>query len=168
MSLKGRTVDLLCEVAAAGPWRSAFERALVLYGHRYPTSRTLLSICRHFGAKLIEREGEEFSRVAVFDTGGKMSCSGERSLAQLSLFYYFVGTINGQHDDEGGVARLFRRLVREGDVFFDLGANFGFYSSYVLPLCGRSGCPSECAVARRLIPMPADLHPFCRQHFPRS
>jgi FkbM family methyltransferase len=126
-------------MAAAGPWRSIFERALVFCGHRYPTSRILLSFCRHFGSKLIKREGLGFSRVAVFDTGGKMFCSGDSSLAELSLFYYFVGTIIGQHEDERGVARLLRRLVREGDVFFDLGANFGFYSSYVLPLCGNSG-----------------------------
>src|ERR1700686_80594 len=93
-SLKGRTVDLLSEMAAAGPWRSVFERALVFLGHRYPRSRIVLSFCRHFGSKLIKREGGGFSRVAVFDTGGKMLCSGESSLAQLSLLYYFLGTLN--------------------------------------------------------------------------
>ena len=139
MSLKGHTVDFISEIAATGPWCTAFEKALVSFTHRYPTNRTLLSLCRHFGSKLIRREGESFSRLAVFDTGGKMSCSGASCLAKLSLSYYFVGTINGQHEDEQGVARLLRRVVRNGDVFFDLGANFGFYSSYVLPLCGRSG-----------------------------
>jgi FkbM family methyltransferase len=139
MSLKGSAVELLSEAAAAGPWRSAFESALVFFGHRHPTSRTLLAFCRHFGSKLIKREGEGFSRVAVFDTGGKMFCSGESWLAQMSLRYYFVGTINGQHEDEQGVARLFKRFIKKGDVFFDLGANFGFYSSYILPLCGKSG-----------------------------
>ena len=68
-----------------------------------------------------------------------MLCSGESSLAQLSLLYYFLGTLNSQHEDERGVLRLLGQLVQEGDVFFDLGANFGFYSSYVLPLCGMSG-----------------------------
>lgn len=139
MSLKGQTVEVLTEVAAAGPWRFAFEKALVSLSHKRPGSRTLLSFCRHFGSKLIEREGVGFSRVAVFDTGGMMRCGGDSSLARLSLLYYFIGTINGQHEDEQGVARLFKRVIREGDVFFDLGANFGFYSSYVLPLCGKSG-----------------------------
>jgi FkbM family methyltransferase len=139
MSIKGRVVKTLTEIGIAAPWRSAVERALFSLGHKYPTSRSVLSFCRHFGSKLIEREGNEFTRVAIFETGGKMSCGGERTLAELSLFYYFCGTITGQHEDEQRVVRLFRRLVREGDVFFDLGANFGFYSCYVLPLCGRSG-----------------------------
>jgi FkbM family methyltransferase len=158
MSLKGRTVDLLSEVAAVGPWRSAFERGLAFVGHRYPTSRSVLSFCRHFGAKLIKREGDGFSRIAVFDTGGRMFCGGDNCLGQLSLLYYFVGTITGQHEDEKGVVRLLRQVVREGDVFFDLGANFGFYSSYVLPLCGKSGAvhsfePNRCLFLhlRRLI-----------------
>src|SRR6266478_197887 len=139
MSIKGRVVKTLSKIGIAAPWRSAVEKALVSLGHKYPTSRSVLSFCRHFGSKLIEYEGNEFTRVAIFETGGKMSCGGERTLAELSLFYYFCGTITGQHEDELRVVRLLRRLVREGDVFFDLGANFGFYSCYVLPLCGRSG-----------------------------
>jgi FkbM family methyltransferase len=75
----------------------------------------------------------------VFETGGMMLCAGERSLAQLSLSYYFSATITGQHEDERCVVRLVRRLIREGDIFFDLGANFGFYSFYVAPLCGKTG-----------------------------
>src|SRR5215472_15485829 len=136
MSIKGHTVNLLSGVAAAGPWRSAFERVLVSLGHKRPTDRMIRSFCHHFGAKLIRREGNGFSRRAVFETGGMMLCAGERSLAQLSLSYYFSGTITGQHEDERCVVRLVRRLVRDGDIFFDLGANFGFYSLYVAPLCG--------------------------------
>ncbi len=139
MSVKGHVVDLLGGVAVAGPWRSTVEKALVSFAHKYPTSRTVLSFCRHFGGKLVEREGSSFSRRAVFETGGVMFCGGEKKVAQLSLMYYFLGTITGQHEDEQGVAQCLQRLVREGDVFFDLGANFGFYSFYVAPLCGRSG-----------------------------
>jgi FkbM family methyltransferase len=139
VSIKGRVVKTLSEIGIAAPWRSAVEKALVSLGHKYPTSRSVLSFCRHFGSKLIECEGNEFARVAIFETGGKMSCGGERKLAELSLFYYFCGTITGQYEDELRVVRLLRRLVKRGDVFFDLGANFGFYSCFVLPLCGRSG-----------------------------
>jgi len=139
MSIKGRAVKLLSGAAAAGPWRSAFERALVSLGHKHPTDRAVTSFCRHFGAGLMRREGNGFSRRAVFETGGMMLCAGERSLAQLSLSYYFSGTITGQHEDERRVVRLIKRLVREGDIFFDLGANFGFYSFYVAPLCGKTG-----------------------------
>ena len=139
MSIKGRVVKTLSEIGIAAPWRSAVEGTLVSLGHKYPTNRSVLSFCRHFGSRLIEYEGDEFARVAIFDTGGKMSCAGDRALSELSLFYYFCGTITGQHEDELRVVRLIRQLVREGDVFFDLGANFGFYSCYVLPLCGKSG-----------------------------
>ncbi len=152
MSIKGRAVELLSEVAADGPWRSAFERTLVSFGHKYPTSRTVTSFCRHFGSKLVEREGAGLTRMAVFETGGKMFCGGEKSLAQLSLFYYFFGTIAEVHTtDEQGMVQLLRRLVREGDTFFDLGANLGFYSCYLLPLCGQSGAvhafePNPCLI----------------------
>ncbi len=81
-----------------------------------------------------------------------MSCGGERKLAELSLFYYFCGTITGQHEDEQRIVRLLRRLVREGDIFFDLGANFGFYSCFVLPLCGRSGAVHAFEANPSLIP----------------
>ena len=152
MSIKGRVVKTLSEIGIAAPWRSAVEGALVSLGHKYPTSRTVLSFCRHFGSKLIEYEGNEFGRVATFETGGKMSCGGERTLAELSLFYYFCGTITGQHEDERRVVRLLRQLVRNGDVFFDLGANFGFYSCYVLPLCGMSGAVHAFEANPGLIP----------------
>lgn len=154
MSIKGRAVDLLSGLAVAGPWRSAFERALASLGHKHPTSRTIVSFCRHFGSKLIDREGKSFSRRAVFDTGGVMLCEGENSVAQVSLFYYFFGTIIGEvHTaDEQGVVQMLRRLLREGDVFFDLGANLGFYSCYSLPLCGRSGAVHAFEANPSLIP----------------
>jgi FkbM family methyltransferase len=139
MSIKGNIVKTLSGIGVATPLRATIEKVLVSLGHKYPTNRSILSFCRHFGAKLIEREGSEFERVALFETGGKMSCWGEKSLTELSLFYYFCGTITGQHEDELRVVRLLRRLVRKDDVFFDLGANFGFYSCFVLPMCGPTG-----------------------------
>jgi len=139
MTVRGNVVDLLSGAAVTGPWRSTCEKALVSLGHKHPTSRTIISFCRHFGGKLVDREGSSFSRHAVFETGGVMFCGGEKKVAKQSLMYYFLGTITGQHEDERGVAQCLRRLVREGDVFFDLGANFGFYSFYVAPLCGKSG-----------------------------
>jgi FkbM family methyltransferase len=68
-----------------------------------------------------------------------MSCGGEERLAPFSLMYYFLGTITDQHEDEKPLVKLFRRAVRDGDVFFDIGANFGFYSWFVGPLCGKAG-----------------------------
>jgi len=87
-----------------------------------------------------------------------MFCGGDSSLAQLSLLYYFVGTLQGQHEDEQGVVRLLKKLVKEGDVFFDLGANFGFYTSYVLPLCGKSGAIHSFEPNLFLIPHPLPFY----------
>jgi FkbM family methyltransferase len=152
MSIKGRTVSFLSEIAVATPLRSTFERTLVSLGHKYPTSRTVESFCRHFGSKLIEQEGNGFARVATFESGGNMFCGGEKRVAPLSLMFYFFGTIWGQHEDEQPVVRCFRRLVREGDVFFDLGANLGFYTCYTVPLCGKSGAVHAFEANPYLIP----------------
>jgi len=143
---------LLSDIAIAAPWRSTFERALVSYGHRYPASRTIQSFCRHFGSKLIDHEGSGFARVATFESGGKMFCGGEKQVASLSLMFHFFGTIWGQHEDEHSVVRLLSRLVREGDTFFDLGANLGFYSCFVAPLCGKSGAVHAFEANPTLIP----------------
>lgn len=140
MSIKAHIVSFLSAMAVGGPWRLACEKILVSVAHKHPNSRVVTSFCRHFGLKLIKREGREFSRYAVFETGGRMYCGGEALVAQVSLFYYFFGNITNVHTaDEQGMVRLLRRVVRRGDIFFDLGANFGFYSCYVVPLCGRSG-----------------------------
>src|SRR5262249_46509897 len=75
----------------------------------------------------------------TFDSGGKMRCAGTGRLASICALYYFVGTITNQDEDERPLVRLVSRAVKEGDTFFDIGANVGFYTSYVAPLCGRSG-----------------------------
>jgi len=146
MSIKGSAVDFLSRVAASGPWRSTLEKVLVSLAHKYPTSRTVLSFCRHFGSKLAVREGPGFSRLAVFETDGVMFCE------EKNLGYYFCGTITGLHIDEQCIVQLMRRLVREGDVFFDLGANFGYYSCLLVPLCGKSGAVHAFEANPYLIP----------------
>jgi len=138
-TFKGGVMRLLAQTAAAGPWRPAIERLTCTIGFRFPTSRTVLSFCRHFGAVLIEKEGTAFERVATFSSGGKMPCSGNDKLASNCTMYYFTGTITNQDEDERPVVRLISKAVAKGDTFFDIGANVGFYSSFVGPLCGKSG-----------------------------
>lgn len=130
---------LLATLAVGGPWRGPVERLACEIGHKFPTSRIVLSFCRHFGGLLIQREGERFERVAVFASSGKMCCGGGDRLGRLCVMYYFVGNITGQDEDERPLVKLFCRAIREGDIFFDIGANFGFYSFFVGPLCGTSG-----------------------------
>jgi FkbM family methyltransferase len=89
---------------------------------------------------LIEHEGERFERVAVFESGGKMHWGGEGFAAPLTAIFYFVGTIAAQGgEDERFITKLLPRALRDGDVFFDIGANVGFYSCFAGPLCGKAG-----------------------------
>jgi FkbM family methyltransferase len=46
--------------------------------------------------------------------------------------------MKGCHVEEGTV-RLFQRFTREGDFFFDIGANMGVYSFLCAKYCGPSG-----------------------------
>lgn len=139
MTIKGNVVSALCGLAALPPFTAASERLLLLAGHRYPTSRTVQSFSRHFGARLMDRERERFERIITFDTGGKMHCGADEFAGPPCVMHYFLGTITGQMEDERPVVRFLERLLRPGDVFFDVGANLGFYSLYVGPLCGKSG-----------------------------
>jgi FkbM family methyltransferase len=132
-------MKLAAQLAGAGPWRTIIERSTCEIAHRYPTSRAVLSFCRYFGAVLAEREGDQFERIAVFESGGKMRCSGKSNVGLYCTGYYFAGTILDQDNLEWPVVKLLRRAIRKGDVFFDIGANIGFYSFFVGPLCGVSG-----------------------------
>lgn len=139
MSIKGNIVSLLSNAAARSPFRSTSEKFLIAVGHNFPMSRTVQSFCRHFGDKLVEREGVASGRIATFESGGQMYCGFDGQIGSLSLMHYFLGTITGQTQDERPIVRLLNRLMRQGDVFFDVGANLGFYSFYVSPMCGKSG-----------------------------
>jgi len=138
-TFKGRLMRLAASVAVVGPWRDTIERLACKVGHRYPASRLIVSFCRHLGGRLIQREGERFERVAIFASGGKMRCGGEGRDAPLGALHYFLGTITNQDEDERAVVALLSLAIRHGDVFFDIGANYGFYSFFVGPLCGTSG-----------------------------
>lgn len=139
MSLKGYLMGLLSRVAIVKPCRTMVEKLTIVIGHKYPTNRIIISFCRHFGSQLIALEGNRFERVVTFASGGKMHCGGPPHLSRFSIMYYFLGTITGQTEDERPIAKLLSRAIRQGDVFLDIGANFGFYSFFVAPLCGASG-----------------------------
>jgi len=152
MSIKGRVVDVLSQVAVVSPLRSQVEGLLKSAAHRFPTSRTVGSFCHHFGIKLMEHEGQSFERIATLGTGGRMYCDTDKQIGLLNLRFYFSGTLTGQTEDERPIVELMSRWVRPGDVFFDLGANLGFYSCFVSPLCGPSGAIHAFEANPRLIP----------------
>jgi len=151
-TLRALPLDVVSWIAASGPWKGLTERLVCAIGHKFPNSRLVESGCRHFGQQLLKREGAGFSRVVTFDSGGQMLCGGTGAVAAASAMYYFRGTITNQDEDERPIARLLERAVRPGDVFLDIGANVGFYSFFVGPLCGRSGAVHAFEANPLLIP----------------
>ncbi len=152
MTIKGSIVGGICGFAVATPLRGAAERLLVSTGHRFPTNRTVQSFSRHFGSRIMDREGEDFERIVTFASGGKMRCGADGQIGWYCLMHYFLGTITGQIEDERPLVYFLDRVLREGDVFFDVGTNLGFYSSYVAPLCGKSGSVHAFEANPSLIP----------------
>lgn len=139
MTLKGQVVQFVCTVAVESPLRRSAENLLLAAGRRFPTSHAVQSFARHFGASIMRREGSSFERIATFSSGGRMRCGPNGHIGLLSLQHYFLGTITGQTEDERPIVQFLNSAVRPGDVFFDVGANLGFYSLYVGPLCGMTG-----------------------------
>jgi FkbM family methyltransferase len=140
MTAKGKIARMAARVAVAGPWRRLVEKMVFVVGHRFPTNPSVLKWCRHFASALIASEGERFERVAVFESGGRMHCGADGLASPFAAIFYFVGTIAAQGgEDERFITKLLPRIVVRGDVFVDIGANVGFYSCFVAPLCGQSG-----------------------------
>jgi FkbM family methyltransferase len=119
-------MSFVARIAADEPWCSIVEGFVVRLGHIAPGSRIVRSFCLHY-----VRNKE---KIAVLSTGGKMLLH----LDQSTVLYYFLGTM-ACSPSEMPVERLLRRALREGDVFFDVGANVGFYTFLAAPLCGLTG-----------------------------
>jgi len=101
----------------------------------------------------MDYEGASFERIVSLASGGQMYCGADGQIALLNLMHYFTGTLTGQAEDERTIVSLLNHLVQKGDVFFDVGANFGFYSCYVSPLCGKLGSIHAFEANPRLIPI---------------
>jgi hypothetical protein len=137
VTVKGRIASLLAKAAVTGPWRPAAEKLMVFVGRKFPTNRLALRGCEYFVHHLIQAEGQSFTRIVTFVSGGRMYCGGDRYVGEQTLVHYFVGTIT----DKGEIptSKLFHRALSEGDVFFDVGAYLGFYTFFAAPLVGKSG-----------------------------
>ena len=79
-----------------------------------------------------------------------MYCGGNRYVGEQTLVHYFVGTITDK--GEMPTSKLFHRALGEGDVFFDIGANVGFYTFFAAPLVGKSGSVHAFEANPKLIP----------------
>ncbi|MDE3057021.1 MAG: FkbM family methyltransferase [Bacteroidota bacterium] len=133
MGFLHRTFLALTKPAASGPMQKVNERIAVKIGHRFPQGKVGISFCRALGDNILRHEGGNTCRTATLLTSAKVVFE----FTQATKMLYFLGT--DDHTDEIPVANLLMRTVRKGDVFFDLGANVGFYAFLVAPLCGKRG-----------------------------
>lgn len=132
MKLTSRIMSLFAGIAMAGPWKGGIERLAVRFGHLFPGSRVVRSFCLHVGMRLLNC-GEKVERIAETSSGGRMLIH----LFPGTIQYYFLGAMC--HPVEVPVEKLLRRALREGDIFFDIGANVGFYTFLAAPLCREAG-----------------------------
>jgi FkbM family methyltransferase len=106
----------------------AAEVAGVHLSRRYPRLRAVRWYTYHLGRLLAQTTRTE--RVAAL-------CNGARIVVNLEEQYardlYFHGVF------EGDLTRIVTRLVTEGSVVFDVGANLGYYTCLTAPLVGRTG-----------------------------
>src|SRR6266849_1762435 len=117
MKIASWVMSLTARIAVSGPWRGIVEKIAVRLGCLVPHCRVVHSFCKHFGRHLVgqEKKGE---RIARLSSGGQMLLD----LDESTVLYYFHGTMVGP--SEIPVERLLRRTLREGSVFFDMGATF--------------------------------------------
>lgn len=133
MKIASNIMSFVTKIAATEPWGSTVEQYAVRLGHMAPGSKIVRSFCLHLGFHLLHRN-EVVERVAVLSSGGKMLLH----LIPNTVQYYFLGTMDSC-PIEVPVERLLKRALREGDIFFDIGANVGFYTFLAAPLCGENG-----------------------------
>ncbi len=133
MGIPHRIFSILTKPASASPLQKIVERIAVSIGHRFPENKLVQSVCRAFSDNILHHEGGNTERVATLLTSGKVVFE----FTDATKMYYFLGTDDSA--DEVPVAKLLMRMVRPGDVFFDIGANVGFFTFLVAPLCGKSG-----------------------------
>lgn len=132
MRFAARVMSSVAKIAVAGPWRDIIEAFAVRLGHYQPENRIINSFCKHIGLQLVKRE-KNAERIATLSSGGKMLLAFDVN----SIMYYFLGSMASP--EEFAVEKLLKRVLRKGDIFFDIGSNVGFYTFFAAPLCGETG-----------------------------
>lgn len=113
--------------ALKSPLGDYFEGRLVALGHKYPYSLPARGTIQ----RQLYVHRKKAGLIATLSTGAKLSLPP--NLEGYGL--YLHGCLAGEKD----TTLLLERFVREGDVFFDVGAHLGFYTFLAASLCGAAG-----------------------------
>src|SRR5215475_10727980 len=109
---------------------SVLEKALVLYGRRFPIRRGKLRIINVLSK--VADPSESTSRLAVLKYGGfKMPCDLSEMLQRQ--FYYF-----GTYLVEEEIIDCWQYVAQRATTIFDIGANAGIYSLAALAVAPRA------------------------------
>ena len=109
------------------PSAESVERILVWLGHKYPYRLPARGAI--VGQLARRKAGKDL--VATLIHNVKISVPSIPEGVSL----YFAGCLMGEEK----TTNLLNRVLRKGDIFFDIGAHFGFYTFMAASLCGPSG-----------------------------
>lgn len=105
----------------------------IALGHRHPYSLPGRATIAEALSRRIVADDSTTPVVATLQNGLRMSVPRSREGASL----LFSGCLMGE--EERSVTALFQRLLRPGDVFFDVGSHLGFYSTLAAGLTTPDG-----------------------------
>lgn len=106
------------------------ERLLVNVGHKWSNWRIVSSLCYRAGEHLAAKAPAECERVARLNADGLLCGSlKERMFRQM----YFHGSY------EPEITHLIQKLAAPGQVWFDIGANIGYYTILLSTSVGPTG-----------------------------
>ena len=128
MKWKSRWAHAVFGALLDGPLGNSVERALVWRAHRHP-----YRYLRGSGAiiaQITRRRAGDQRLVATLVNGTRLVVPPIPEGVGLYLKGAWV---------EADVANLFDRFLREEDIFFDIGANMGFYTFMAAKRCGPAG-----------------------------
>ncbi len=106
------------------------ERAVVWLGHHHPHSWLTRSLCYHTGEQACLKRPDKTERTARLSNGALMCLTLDDHQFRHIYFY-------GTYEPE--VTALIQHLAKPGQVWFDVGANIGYYTILLSRLVGPQG-----------------------------
>jgi|GEM_PF-1265218 len=105
------------------------EKIVVSLGHSYPKLRPISSLCWHTGEQIYLRSPHH-QRIAVLDNYYQLQVNlAEYGFREI----YFFGVC------EPEVTAIVKHLAKPGQIWFDVGANVGYFTILLSKIMGETG-----------------------------